>query len=100
MSDTIVALITPLGRSGIGVIRLSGANSLPVVRKLINDDGYVPKLRFAQLKKIYDIETLEILDETIVTYFKAPNSFTGEDVFEIACHGSPIILRRILDFCL
>lgn len=100
MSDTIVALITPFGRSGIGVVRLSGNNSLLIVRKLINDDGYTPKPRSARLKKIYDTDTLEVLDETIITYFKAPNSFTGEDVFEIACHGSPVILRQILDFCL
>ncbi|MCU1288898.1 MAG: trmE [Acidobacteria bacterium] len=100
MKDTIVALITPLGRSGIGVLRLSGANSLSIVRKLTFDPEFSPKPRFAHLKKIFDLETLEVLDETIVTYFKAPNSFTGEDVFEIACHGSPVILRQILDFCL
>ena len=100
MSNTIVALITPTGRSGIGVIRLSGANSLLIVRKLTKDAEFTPKPRLAHLKKIYDLETAEILDETIVTYFKAPNSFTGEDVFEIACHGSPVILRQIIDFCL
>jgi len=100
MKDTIVALITPTGRSGIGVIRLSGADSLSIVRKLTGDERFTPKPRFAHLKKIYDLETGEITDETIITYFKAPNSFTGEDVFEIACHGSPVILRQIIDFCL
>ncbi|HEY0657151.1 MAG TPA: tRNA uridine-5-carboxymethylaminomethyl(34) synthesis GTPase MnmE, partial [Pyrinomonadaceae bacterium] len=100
MSNTIVALITPLGRSGIGVIRLSGENSLDLVKRLTGDEIYNPEPRFAHLKKIYDIETSEVLDEAIVTYFKAPNSFTGEDVFEIGCHGSPVILRQIIDFCL
>jgi tRNA modification GTPase len=100
MKDTIVALITPAGRSGIGVIRLSGANSLAIVRKLTADENFVPKSRYAHLKKIYDLETAEVTDETIVSYFKAPNSFTGEDVVEIACHGSPVILRQIIDYCL
>jgi tRNA modification GTPase len=100
MSDTIVALITPLGRSGIGVIRLSGANSLSIVKKIINDDEFAPKPRYAHLKKIYEVESGEVLDEAILTYFKAPNSFTGEDVVEIACHGSPIVLRQIIDYCL
>jgi len=100
MKNTIVAIATPIGRSGIGVIRLSGADSLAIVRKLTNDENFDPKPRFAHLKKIYDLETREVLDETLVTYFKSPHSFTGEDVIEIACHGSPIILRQIIDFCL
>ena len=100
MKATIVALATPLGRSGIGVIRLSGANSLEIVRKLVRDEGFDPKPRFAALKKIYDLETSEITDEVLITYFKAPHSFTGEDVIEISCHGSPVIIRQIIDFCL
>lgn len=100
MSNTIVALATPLGRSGIGVIRLSGKDSLVIVRKLIRENDFSPKPRFAALKKIYDFETNHVLDEVLVTYFKAPNSFTGEDVIEIAAHGSPVVLRQIIDFCL
>lgn len=100
MKDTIVALATPLGRSGIGVIRLSGDKSLEITGRLIRDEKFEPQPRFANLKKIYDIETGELLDETVITYFKAPHSFTGEDVIEISCHGSPIILRQIIDFCL
>ena len=100
MKDTIVALATPLGRSGIGVIRLSGGKSLEITGKLIRDESFNPQPRFASLKKIYDIETAELLDEAVITYFKSPRSFTGEDVIEISCHGSPIILRQIIDFCL
>ena len=100
MSDTIVALATPLGRSGIGVIRLSGDTSLQIVQKLSEDETFNPEPRFATLKKIYDTESGEMLDETIITYFKSPESFTGEDVIEISCHGSPVILRQIIDFCL
>lgn len=100
MKDTIVALATPLGRSGIGVIRLSGGRSLAIVAKLIRGESFNPQPRFANLKKIYDIETGELLDETVITYFKAPHSFTGEDIIEISCHGSPVILRQIIDLCL
>ncbi|MEO6588031.1 MAG: tRNA uridine-5-carboxymethylaminomethyl(34) synthesis GTPase MnmE [Pyrinomonadaceae bacterium] len=100
MSDTIVALATPVGRSGIGVIRLSGPQSLLIIRQLIKKNNFNPAPRYAQLKKIHDIETGEILDEAIIVYFQTPNSFTGEDVFEISCHGSPVILRQIIDFCL
>lgn len=98
--DTIVALATPTGRSGIGVIRLSGADALLIVRKLVRDENFNPKPRFSLLKKIFDLETSDITDETLITYFQAPNSFTGEDVIEISCHGSPVILRQIIDFCL
>jgi tRNA modification GTPase len=100
MKDTIIALATPLGRSGIGVIRLSGKDSLLIVRKLVRDENFHPRPRFAALKKIFDLETNEILDETIVTYFQSPQSFTGEDVIEISGHGSPIVLRQIIDLCL
>jgi tRNA modification GTPase len=70
------------------------------VRKLVRDDDFNPKPRFARLKKIYDLKTKEAIDEAVITYFKSPQSFTGEDVIEISCHGSPVILRQIIDFCL
>jgi len=100
MKDTIVALATPLGRSGIGVIRLSGADSLSIVGKLVCDENFLPKPRVASLRKIYDLETADVIDETVITYFQSPQSFTGEDVVEISGHGSPVILRQIIDFCL
>ncbi len=100
MKNTIIALATPVGRSGIGVIRLSGGSSLEITRKLISDENFSPEPRFASLKKIYDLETGDVLDETVITYFKAPHSFTGEDIIEISGHGSPVILRQIIDICL
>ena len=100
MANTIIALATPTGRSGIGVIRLSGENSFAIVRKLVRDEDFLPKQRFATLQKIYDLETSDVLDETLITYFQAPHSFTGEDVIEISCHGSPVIHRQIIDSCL
>lgn len=100
MENTIVALVTPTGRSGIGVIRLSGANSLEIVRTLVRDKNFSPAPRTVVLQKIYDLDTSDILDETLITYFQSPRSFTGEDVIEINCHGSPVILRQIIDLCL
>lgn len=100
MSNTIVALATPLGRSGIGVIRLSGKDSLSIARRLVRDENFSPKPRFAALQKIYDLETTELLDAVLITYFQSPQSFTGEDVIEISGHGSPVVLRQIIDFCL
>jgi tRNA modification GTPase len=98
MTDTIVALATPLGRSGIGVIRLSGRDSLFIVKKLSNDVDRVP--RQAHLTQLLDPDSREPIDQAIVTYFKAPHSFTGEDVVEISCHGSPVVLRQVIDVCL
>lgn len=100
MSDTIVALATPYGRSGIGIIRLSGEKSVKIIQTLVRDNNFYPKPRAAILKNIYDRVAGEILDEAVITYFKSPQSFTGEDIIEISCHGSPVILRQIIDFTL
>lgn len=100
MTDTIVALATPNGRSGIGVVRLSGGRSLNILQRLIDDDDFSPIARSAYLRQLVDNATKEPIDEALVTFFKAPSSFTGEDVVEISCHGSPVLLRQVLDICL
>lgn len=100
MDDTIVALATPLGRSGIGVIRLSGPAALSISKKLVNKEDFAPEIRSSTLEKIIDPEDGQVVDSALFTFFKSPNSFTGEDVVEISCHGSPIVIRQILDLCL
>jgi tRNA modification GTPase len=100
IADTIVALSTPPGRSGIGVIRLSGAQSLAITRRLIGDAGFAPAPNHVSLKSIRDLESGEILDRALITFFKAPHSFTGEDVMEFSCHGSPVLLRQLIDAAL
>ena len=100
MSDTIVALATPLGRSGIGVIRLSGNDSLAIAEKLVGETDLTFTPRHAQLTQLVDHDSCEPIDQAIVTYYKAPYSFTGEDVVEISCHGSPMVLRQVVDVCL
>lgn len=99
-SDTIVALATPTGRSGIGVIRLSGGDALAIIGNLIGEVDVSLRHRHATLRQLRDPETRDVIDEAIITYFKAPHSFTGEDVVEISCHGSPVLLRQIIDNCL
>jgi len=97
VSDAIVALSTPPGRSGIGLIRLSGARSLELVRNLLKDSDFSPEPRRATLKALRDPRDGQVLDQSLVTYFKAPFSFTGEDVVEISCHGSPPLLLGVVD---
>jgi tRNA modification GTPase len=99
-SDTIIALSTPSGRSGIGVIRLSGPDSLVFLRKFVASDTFDPEPNILTLRSLIDPATAELLDQALVCYFKAPHSFTGEDVVELHCHGSPILLRSIIDAAL
>lgn len=97
---TIVALATPAGRSGIGVVRLSGDGALDAAVKLTRRDRGVFAPRKATLAKLRDPRDNAAIDKALVTYFKAPHSFTGEDVVEISCHGSPVLLRQVIDLCL
>ncbi|MGB7069247.1 MAG: tRNA uridine-5-carboxymethylaminomethyl(34) synthesis GTPase MnmE [Pyrinomonadaceae bacterium] len=100
MGNTIVALATPIGRSGIGVVRLSGPESLDITRRILGDAQYEPPSHTARLGTLRDPQTGDALDEALITYFKSPNSFTGEDVVEISCHGSPVLLRQVIDIAL
>ena len=83
MEKTICAISTPIGVGGISVIRLSGKQSLEILNKILFTK-LNPEPRKMQLKKI---KLGEITDNAMVVYFKAPFSFTGEDVVEIQCHG-------------
>lgn len=96
-SDTIVALSTPPGRSGIGIIRLSGDSALALTQSLLSDPGFNPEPNRVTLKAIFDPDMGEIIDRALVTFFKSPHSYTGEDVVELSCHGSPPLLLRVLD---
>lgn len=97
IADTIVALSTPPGRSGIGVIRISGPQALDITRRLAHDTQFTPEPHRVILKSLRDLESGEVLDRALVTFFKAPHSFTGEDVIELSCHGSPVLLRQLID---
>ncbi|MEJ7577907.1 MAG: tRNA uridine-5-carboxymethylaminomethyl(34) synthesis GTPase MnmE [Pyrinomonadaceae bacterium] len=92
-----MALSTPPGRGGIGIIRISGVDALNFAQRLLLDETFAPEPHRVSLKAIHDPESLEILDRGLVTFFKSPHSFTGEDVVELSCHGSPILLTRVVD---
>jgi len=97
--DTIVAVATPPGRSAIGVVRLSGPSSVDILRALVRDEQFTPEPNRITLRKIMR-ESGETLDDALVCFFAGPHSFTGEDMVEISCHGSPVILRQLLDLIL
>ena len=94
---TIAAIATPPGRGGIGVIRLSGPSSLALIESTLEPrsrGGWEPNR--ASLRLLFDPESAQLIDEAIVTWFRAPHSFTGEEVVEISCHGSPVVLGQVL----
>jgi len=95
LDDSIAAVATPSGRSGLGIVRLSGKSALDIAQKILHP---IPALRpwTAHLANLTDDHGHPI-DQTIVTYYAAPRSYTGEDLIEISCHGSPVVLRFCLD---
>ena len=95
LRDTIAALSTPQGRGAIGVIRLSGTEALRIATTLVRFPA-APTPRRATLGELVD-DSGSLVDEVLATYYAAPKSYTSEDVVEIACHGSPAILRHALD---
>jgi tRNA modification GTPase len=94
--DTIAAISTALGRSGVGIVRLSGSDSLPIANSILSKSSKAIKDRLPVLTRIVEPETKHELDQALVTYFRSPRSYTGEDVVEISCHGSPIVLHTVL----
>jgi tRNA modification GTPase len=92
--ETICALSTPQGIGGIAVVRVSGKQAWEIVSKLFSKPLQPEQKRKALFGCVYDGK--EILDEVVVTLFQGPHSFTGEDVVEIACHGSRYVQQRIL----
>jgi tRNA modification GTPase len=91
--DTIVAIATPPGRGGIGVVRLSGPDAAAIARTLTGRGGFEP--RHATLTTVSDRDGRSI-DQAVVTHFPAPNSYTGDDVVELSAHGSPVVLDAIV----
>ena len=95
-TDTIVAQATPPGRGGVGILRVSGPLSETIAAEVL---GRLPRVRYAEYLPFRGMDG-EALDQGIALLFKAPNSFTGEDVLELQGHGGPVVmdmlLRRIL----
>ena len=93
LTDTISAIATPIGNGGVSIVRLSGPDAFKIIDKMFSSQNLIAG-------KIYHgwvMENNSKLDEVIVLPFKAPNSYTGEDVIEIQCHGGIHITNKILD---
>lgn len=91
--DTVVAIATPPGRGGVGIIRLSGPKAYAIATKINKGKALEP--RHALFCSFY-CQDEEVIDQGLMLYFKAPHSFTGEDVVELHAHGSPIVLDMLL----
>ena len=94
-NDTIFALSSGHGKSGVAVIRISGQNLSDFAERILGRFGI--EQRHAYFANLRD-NAGELIDQCIITYFAAPHSFTGEDVIEIASHGAPAVIEKIFDF--
>jgi tRNA modification GTPase len=95
-ADTIVAIATAPGEGGVGIIRLSGTQASGIAQQLCQK---TLTQRIATYTRFHDAEG-EVLDDGIALYFQAPASFTGEDVVELQGHGSPVMLRTLVQRCI
>ncbi|CAK7071384.1 MAG: tRNA modification GTPase MnmE [Desulfovibrio sp.] len=102
LTDTIVAIATPPGSGGVGIVRLSGSASLAILQRLTaGDDGRLPAytaryLRHGWVYAVHEDGTREKLDEILAVYMPGPASFTGEDVAELHCHGGQAVLMAVV----
>jgi tRNA modification GTPase len=96
-SDTIVAISTPLGRGGLGVVRLSGTDSRNIAQTFLrftHQPGWKPWS--SELAELFD-PAGALVDKVVVSFFERPRSYTAEDVVEISCHGAPVVLQLCLE---
>ena len=97
LNDTIAAIATPFGEGAVALLRVSGPRAIPIADSLFS--GKIPPSqipsRIQQLGRILDGDA--VLDDVLLTVFRAPASFTGEDIVEISCHGGILVTRRILE---
>ncbi len=92
--DSIVAVATPPGRGGIGVVRISGPGSKQIAEAMLTRrEPLAP--RMATFTRVV-AKTADVIDEVVATYFPAPRSYTGEDVVEMSAHGNPVVLQAIV----
>ena len=98
LDDTIAAIATPPGRGGIGVVRLAGPDSRAIASAMLRlADGRGLEARRASFVELIEDESGERIDEVVATLFAAPHSYTTDDIVEISCHGSPVVLRRVVE---
>ena len=99
LKDTIIAISTPIGYGALGIVRLSGPRSLPIAQKFYKQK-IIKEIRGCPgqliLGNLFDFEQGQRFDEAYLVFFRKPNSYTREDMVEISCHGSPVILEEII----
>ena len=96
LDDTIVAIATPAGRGGIGIVRLAGPEAQRLALSLLRLKHELAAGR-AIFGEVIDPGSGERIDEAVVTFFAKPHSYTADDVVEISAHGSPVVLRHIVE---
>jgi tRNA modification GTPase len=96
--DTIAAISTPLGEGGLGIVRISGKESLSIADRIFKGKVHPGKAQShtANHGVIIDPETKEIIDEVLLTVMRSPKSYTTEDMVEISCHGGSFVLYKVL----
>jgi tRNA modification GTPase len=101
LDDTIVAIATPPGRGGIGVVRISGPDALAIASAMLRLSGAGElQASRAHFGELIDVESGERIDEVVATFFPKPHSYTTDDVIELSCHGSPVVLRHVVEMAL
>lgn len=98
LEDTIIAISTPVGYGGLGIVRLSGKKSLQIAKRIFKAKKEKAKIqpRTPTLGNLYHHERKEFFEEAYLTFFPKPHTYTREDVVEISCHGSPVILEELV----
>ena len=99
VDDTIVAVATPQGEGAIGIVRLSGPQAIPIAAGLFSGKDLTTQpantLHFGRI-----VEGTRVIDEAVASIFRAPRSYTGQDVIEFSCHGSGYVLQQVVSLCL
>ena len=98
--DTIVAISTAIGNSGIGIIRMSGEESFEIIKKIFKTKKKEVNIKPNTINYGYIVDRDEIIDEVLVSFFKSPKSFTTENMCEINSHGGITIMNKILEICI
>ncbi len=100
LDDTIVAIATPPGRGGIGVVRITGPKALAIAKPMLRLKHDLEPRRAVFAELVEPSSITDRIDEVVVTYFAKPHSYTTDDIIEIAAHGSPVVLRHIVELCI
>ena len=98
--NTIIAISTAIGNSGIGIIRMSGEDSFEIIKKIFKTKTKKVDIKPNTINYGYICDRDKIVDEVLVSFFKSPKSFTTENMVEINSHGGRVIMNKILDLCI